>query len=560
MRKNKRETVLIRVFKYNRPLMRRKHNQMELSSSYSEKGRKPSNFSPRKRKRYGKVDHGDALRRPNSGIETSHCMDFSSNRKNDIDDSCNKHTFYENVTSEHSLNSESISSQYPSSQPDRSDPHIGNDRTRTRRSSNCPSVSGGAQTDLVNTITHCFHAPQDQSHLHKINTLRHDSPDEIKRWGCHSSFSLREYLIHILKSTTPTYAELNNRRFVIQSMKEALVQLGLTVKVYGSLITGLMINTSDIDMVMVPLEDANLQTLMPRSEKARNIVDIAMTCTCEYPTPMQKAKIVSCIRTVGSTLRYCKRNFSHIVSITRAKVPIVKCETTGIFSRVSVDLTFDKSGLATSAFLCKAFLKRGNELARGLTTLVKVLLASASLNDPSVGGLGSFPTAIMTLFFVEVYVKEHVPQELHQDLGVLLGSFLKFFGAEFDFQNYGIDYIGGKVFVKPPTNALFLTNPLCPGTNCASAATLFERRIRPYFRSAAATINPLISSNHEMEKIKENLLTLFSAASTHTLDERNNFSHSMNRKNFGSTSEFDRPQKANIWDDDGLYCGAFLDF
>lgn len=533
---------------------------MEFSSSFSEKGGKSSNFSQRKRKKYDEVDHGNDHRRPNLRFETSHGKGFSNCRKNHVGDNYKKHTFQENMTREHSFNSESISSHYPSSQPDRNDPRIGEDRTRITRSSSCPSVSGTAQTALAYGSNRRCHAPQDHSHLHKISTLLRNSPIEINKWSSHCSFSLGEYLIHILKSTTPTYAELENRRFVIQSVKETLAQLGLTVKVYGSLITGLMINTSDIDMVMIPLEDANLQTLVPRSEKARNIIEIAMTCTCEYPTPMQKAKIVSCIRTVGNTLRSCKRNFSHIISITRAKVPIVKCETTGRFSRVSVDLTFDKSGLATSAFLCKAFLKRGNELARGLTTLVKVLLASASLNDPSVGGLGSFPTAIMALFFVEVYVKEHVPHELHQDIGVLLGSFLKFFGAEFDFQNKGIDYIGGKVFVKPPTNALFLTNPLCPGTNCASAATLFERKIRPYFRSAAATITPLISSNHEMEKIKENLLTLFSASSTHTHDERNNFSYSMNRKNSGSISESDRPQKANLWDDDGLYCGAFLDF
>lgn len=429
---------------------------------------------------------------------------------------------------------------------------------KTEISRNFSSSLTNSQRVSFSAGSSCRGGQKDYSERHQDSLKKDKMPGGGAAANGSYSSSLEEYIRDLLNSIIPTTEELNDRRYVIQTIMWILKPLGLTVKVYGSLTTGLMISSSDIDMVMVPVEEPHLQPLLAQFEEARKMIDAVTMCTNEYPTPMQKAKIISCIRTVGKTFHRCGAQLRRIITITRARVPIVKCEAAAGHNRVRVDLTFDRSGLTTSAFLCRSFLKPGNEYARALTTLVKVLLASAFLNDPSVGGLGSFPTAIMVLFFVEVHVKKYVPLELRGDIGVLLGSFLKFFGDEFDFRVNGIDYIGGKTFLKPPTNVLFVTNPISPGTNCAVAATLFEKKIRPFFSSAAGIVCPLISSRYQKGEVDVKLQGLFSAATTSTCHRRKDSFFPFYRKSGESDLGAKISQKANVWDKDGIYCGAFF--
>lgn len=516
----------------------------------------------RKRRILSSDDEGhDKCEEARLKVETSFCTSDHFYCANPAFSEDNRKKFRETLNDSLPSNLESSGHRFLKLDCDHRDPNRSTDPTGSARRRSFPSLSIDSQSLCGHQYSSEWKGrTEDHRELHHIRRRVHASDRDDEREKSPYLSSLEEYLIHILDIMTPTSAELNERRHVIESMLRTLKPLGLTAKVYGSLITGLMIRSSDIDMVMIPIVEANSQALLSQSEKVRSIINIVTTCTCENPTPMQKAKIISCIRIVGQALRYRSSSFNNVLTITRARVPIVKCETTEGFSLVKVDLTFDKSGLSTSSFLCKSFLKPGNEFARGLTTLVKVLLASAFLNDPSVGGLGSFPTAIMVLFFVENYVKKHVPQELRSNMAVLLVSFLKFFGEEFDFRKNGIDYIRGQTFLKPPTNALFLTNPLLPGTNCAAAATLFETKIRPYFWRAAEILCPLIDSSCKNMKLEGRLHTLFSAVTTPSYQRNRRASFlSFKGQHSGGYSDGPKPQKANIWDDDGLYCGTFLD-
>eukprot|EP00796_Vickermania_ingenoplastis_P009136 gene9138-6423_t len=351
---------------------------------------------------------------------------------------------------------------------------------------------------------------------------------------------LEHHLRETIADMTPTREDHQHRHRAIEQMQHALAPLGLEVQVYGSVVTGLTTPSSDIDMVMLPKMEGRNEL----SGKARNMVDTLMSSTCPHPTPMQKAKICGCIRSVGSALRYGNRCFCHVTTITRARVPIVKCETSGGAAPIKIDLSFDQSGLATSAFLCSAFSKESNRLARAVTTLVKALLASHDLNDPSVGGLGSFPTAIMVLFFFETRVQQTIPEDLQSFIAILLTSFLKFFGSEFDFRYEGMDYRQKRSFQKAPTNALFVTNPLVPGTNCAAAATLFGSRVRPLFHRAAATLGNLLRPSARREEVESALRQLFSVA----------------RRKVKGTSHTRCPAELNQWDAKGLYCGGILVF
>lgn len=376
-------------------------------------------------------------------------------------------------------------------------------------------------------------------------------------------FPVDDYLEDIIWRITPTAQVHHERLQAVDSMKRTLAPLGLTVEVYGSLTTGLSTPASDIDMVMKPVSvhpdegsNDNGYRSSGRGNGRSNMIDMLCSATnTDYPTPMQKAKIASCIKLVGNTLRHRSRSFTRILTITRARVPIVKCETAGMSSPIKIDLSFDKSGVATSAFLCKAFEKRGNELARAVTTLVKLILASAELNDPSMGGLGSFPTAVMVLFFFETHVQKDIPSELSGSLGVLLASFLKFYGVDFDFVYEGIDYVHGKVFKKPPTNALFVTNPLLPGTNCASSASIFESRIKPLFARAADCLSHLLNTETQRGVVEGKLRNFFFIALAQK-NEKKNASPRFHRDPSGIPHP---TYKANVWDDNGLYCGAILE-
>lgn len=358
---------------------------------------------------------------------------------------------------------------------------------------------------------------------------------------------LDQYLLRIIDGVTPTLKDYQARVNAINSMKHALRPLGLTVKAYGSLCTGTLTPFSDIDMKMEPTAMLDNSTI---TSKGKDILYVLSSNLCEYPSSSQKAKISTCIRKVATTLRYCNNVFFNVLPICHAKVPIVKCETDIGSSHIKVDLCFDDSGLETSAFLCKAFSKPGNELARPLTVLVKLLLWNAGLSDPSIGGLGSFPTSVMVLFFFETYVRENVPQECNKSLGVLLTSFLKLYGIDLDYINYGIDQSNKKTFKKPPSNILFITNPLRQGTNCASGATLFEKKIRPLFARLKVIFASLVEAETTEKKVESALNSFFSSSMKFTERRRNLPCDLLENVKNGRT---------NVWDNSGLYVGALWD-
>ena len=121
---------------------------------------------------------------------------------------------------------------------------------------------------------------------------------------------------------------------------------------------------------------------------------------------------------------------------------------------------------------------------RGLVIVLKHLLHSQGLNDPSVGGLGSFPLTLMVLWFLEE-VAPSLPRNLQGSYGALLVKFLGYYGdvsgEGFNARRYGICVASRTIFQKPPTDELVIKNPLDGSQNAARACSRFFTSVQPLF-------------------------------------------------------------------------------
>lgn len=328
-----------------------------------------------------------------------------------------------------------------------------------------------------------------------------------------SSIALEAKLVELLKAITPTVEEKAKKMQVLRDVKGAVRNIGLRVDIYGSLCTGLLIPTSDIDCVLAPLGEDDVDDgrggreprMPPQVDRVmRNLANAHVMTSKD-----RKMCYSAGVRTVANAVR-ASRNFRNVLPIAHAKVPIVKCEHR--IEDTSVDLSFEKDGLLSSKFLCDEFRRPGNELARPLIVLIKTMIVHWGLGDPSVGGLGSFPTSIMALWFLQTEVVHKYPDELRGSLAVVLVGFLKYYGCDFDFYHQGIDFINRKTFTKPPTSEIFVVNPVKPGTSCAKAATLYANRVVPCFAEAAKALSDVLDTRASDSKVEASLERFFHRA------------------------------------------------
>ena len=136
------------------------------------------------------------------------------------------------------------------------------------------------------------------------------------------------------------------------------------IAVFGSLTTGLVLPSSDIDLVVVGIT----------------------------PTRANMHKFAHILRQHGVAL-------SHPAVIAHARVPILKYvdKLTG----VAVDISFNQtSGLHTSIIVNK--LMDEYKQLRPLVTVLKYFLYLRDLHEPVSGGLGGYALVLMTTSFLQV--------------------------------------------------------------------------------------------------------------------------------------------------------------
>ncbi|CCW64102.1 unnamed protein product [Phytomonas sp. EM1] len=311
---------------------------------------------------------------------------------------------------------------------------------------------------------------------------------------------LDQKLLELLKVIVPTQAERERRLRVLRDLERTLAPIGLHVEAFGSTLTGLTTMESDLDCVMIRNEG-----FIPGGAEISPKVEDALKSAESDNTSMGvlRREVAAGVQAVAKVMRRA-RAFNKILAIAHAKVPIVKC--LHLNTGINVDLSFVRDGLRSSYFLCTEYMRPGNEMARALTVLVKTAVASSGLGDPSKGGLGSFPIALMVLFFLQTEVMEKYPDALQRSLAVLFSGFMKFYGRNFDFQRQGIDYIQRKTFKKSFLEGLYIINPICPGVNCARAAERYAQAVIPFFSKTADKLCSLLDE-HVSESHVEGVLS-----------------------------------------------------
>lgn len=315
-------------------------------------------------------------------------------------------------------------------------------------------------------------------------------------------------LIEVLYALSPTSADREGKLRVIEEVRNTLQKAGLDIQIYGSLCTGVVIPASDVDCVMMRSSDERIASSITAGLSSA-LLNLSAASTGSLSPRIVRAALSTGIRTAAERMRR-HPHFASVTCIAHAKVPIVKCRHRQ--ENVKVDLSFEKDGCVSSNYLCELFCEPGNELARPLIVLVKALVNHCGLDDPSIGGLGSFPISLLVLWYLKQCVPVRFVPELRHSVAVLLVGFLKYYGSEFDYLRQGIDYVQHKTFDKAPANELFIVNPLRPGTNCARAATLFASRVVPQFQKAANALSPLLDMNASGAAIEQRLLQFYAKA------------------------------------------------
>jgi non-canonical poly(A) RNA polymerase PAPD5/7 len=232
---------------------------------------------------------------------------------------------------------------------------------------------------------------------------------------------LHQECMDFVEWVRPNADELRARRFVISQMKSSIAALfpGFRVKVYGSMKSGLMLPSSDIDLMVLP----------PTNEKY-------------VLTPEQGLLILRVIEREIRTLSIA----AECRLADTARVPVLKfCH---VLTRIDVDITVNTLKAFQNTKRCRGLLSQ-YAAAAPLTIIIKFFLRQRDFNELFTGGLGSHAVLLMVISFLQQRRKFFLKPEnskqrsLHSGLGSLLVEFFDYYGNQFNFPTVGIRVANG---------------------------------------------------------------------------------------------------------------------
>lgn len=241
---------------------------------------------------------------------------------------------------------------------------------------------------------------------------------------------------------SPTPAEWYAREGVVRKIQTLIIKKlwpdanTAELKPFGSFETGLLLPTSDIDLVIV-IPSVQNKTDDDREESVRILRKIS--------------------RLLWSLPGIAERG--SVTTITKARVPIIKFvdKTTGYNVDLSVNV---ESGLGGARMIQKSL---GTYPAlRPLYLVLKHFLGLRHLNEVYKGGLGSYGLLCLLLSFLQMHPLVQGGVLVAEDnLGVLLLDFLELYGCHFNYRQAGISLQGrGSYFSRKERGWLPLNNEL----------------------------------------------------------------------------------------------------
>mmetsp|Transcript_17072 Transcript_17072/g.16766 ORF Transcript_17072/g.16766 Transcript_17072/m.16766 type:complete len:477 (-) Transcript_17072:43-1473(-) len=226
---------------------------------------------------------------------------------------------------------------------------------------------------------------------------------------------------------------------ILEICQSAFKEQSVTLDKFGSLTTGLALESSDLDLVVTGLkiEDRDdvvehiriLTTYFNQSEYFRkvNAIEGASFPIIKLEADLQKIRDEESKdeATIDPTMR-----FLHI-DITFEDHKRIKSDL--FWEGVDWDSTKIHHLGIKSVHLVKSYLKDYTHL-KEITLVVKKLLCLKGLNSPYKGGLSSYGIVIM----IVAYMNFFSIQNAYLNISQLLIHFLEFYGSKFDERNVGI--------------------------------------------------------------------------------------------------------------------------
>eukprot|EP01029_Cantina_marsupialis_P005456 TRINITY_DN1594_c0_g1_i3.p1 TRINITY_DN1594_c0_g1~~TRINITY_DN1594_c0_g1_i3.p1 ORF type:complete len:306 (-),score=33.84 TRINITY_DN1594_c0_g1_i3:355-1272(-) len=261
--------------------------------------------------------------------------------------------------------------------------------------------------------------------LMEISTPKAEEREElievIERQIWHFSVGCLNCLIKRRDDYTTKVAEI--RSLVQELFPEIHTSI---VQEYGSVMTGLLIPSSDLD-ILVTFADAPLE-----------------------PNPLSK------LETAFQSFSWIKK----MLLIESTTIPVIKIET--IEPSIKIDVTIfapNHRGLTTT-LLSMELLKQFSPL-RALTLITKQLLAEHQLNNPYSGGMTGYGVLLMVTSFLQ-YENHLQVSTSDKNAAVLFLKLLKYFGTEFAPHEKGIAVGAGQMFrlEQPTTCAVHIQDPI----------------------------------------------------------------------------------------------------
>lgn len=338
--------------------------------------------------------------------------------------------------------------------------------------------------------------PQQKSkQLHKKPTKHYKSQSKVLISPSKPDFNSETPLLKPCESTQPSEPSLH-RQIInfgesmtwklekkIASINKVLEKLneivlitfaGVSIVLFGSYASGLAIEASDVDIVVIGLDVTN------RAE---------LEISCEYLA--NQLKIHDFI--------------TKIQPISTARIPVIKLEVntltlTGKDTQVLFDITFDDSsfldygthfGLST-LYLTKELQKLYPSL-QYLVLVLKQFLYEHDLNSSYKGGLSSYSLVLWVAALLNSMAN------VSENLGELLIEFFRFFGTEFDPCTIGVNILNGGSFFQldyPGFEAVVTIDPVNQLNNTRMSYNIKE--VLAAFKKAYGTLQ----ENNKANKLR----------------------------------------------------------
>ena len=289
---------------------------------------------------------------------------------------------------------------------------------------------------------------------------------------------LHQEIIDFCDFVKPSQKEIKAHNEVFARIEKVVNGLwpGTEIKSFGSLITGLWLPNSDMDLVVFT-QNRLLSTKYLIKELALELNYRQMLC-------------------------YQERVF-------HARVPILKLRDQK--TAIPVDICFNIDNGVEGVKMVQGYLDRYPE-ARYLTCVLKYFLRQRSLNETYSGGVGSFTLFCTVIAAIQEHRRKHT-QGGRFTLAHYLLHYFHFYGYELDVSQNGLRIAGtGEIFSKPPNSPALLTL-ICPqemehdiGQNAynfgkvqeALAAAYDVMMVQPYRKQGLTPLSCVIKADRSL--------------------------------------------------------------